>query len=736
MAQAVSTRQRQWLPIAMALACTATLSLLLFTGVQRAARLQSASTALQLAAGLTAQPQLMRSELTLIQRGLETQTYVGDSLRTLASSRNASNVAYSQLAEAIRAAGLAARGDTLEMLGKAQKLWAPLDHGLERLATNKTVDLYSDSINGSTLTSAGARLKRSVDELLATQTRSTAALSRQVSELAALLREAVVNDGRSLRALLLGGAGLAALLLASMLYFSWRAGQAARAAGVAQRQLADIMRTVREGLFLIGRDGRIGGAHSDSLRGLLRVGTPAGQSFEQLLRPLVDDKTLLAAGKYLGLLWKDKVNEELIESVNPLNQIEVSFPKAQGATEVRYLSFSFRRVRATAAAADHVFGVVADVTERVLLQRELEQLKADTDSQSALLLQVLQVEPLQLQTFLGTLDAAARRSNSLLRTPGKQRADLQQKLQGVFREMHSLKGEASALGLGSFVRRAHEIEDLLTELRERAEIAGNDFVPVVVRLDELMTHGQEMAALQDRVGQARSTAASADDLPPARHGDTAVLAARQVASALGAGRDGAAAPSVQLDTTLQRLCAEVAADSGREVRLLTDGLERVPADFAARVREICIQMVRNAIVHGIEPRERRALAGKPPAGTIRIRFTDSDPENFSLIIEDDGQGLNPGEIGARAVDRGLLDPAQAAALDRSGAFRILFHPGFSTADAVSEHAGRGVGLDVVNAAVRESGGRIGISTTAGKYTRFKMLLPRFQADADSRSSAA
>lgn len=735
MAHSVSTQRVQWLPIALALVCTATLSLLLFTGVQRAARLQSASTALQLAAGLSAQPQLMRSELTLIQRGLETQTFVGDSLRTLASSRDASNLAYAQLATAIQAAGLAGRGDTLDLLGKAQKLWAPLDQGLERLGGGRTGDLYSDSVTGSTLTAAGARLKRNVDELLATQTRSTAALSRQVSQLAALLREAVVNDGSSLRALLLGGSALAALLLASMLYFSWRAGQAARAAGVAQRQVTDIMATVREGLFLIGRDGRIGGAHSASLRELLHVGTPAGQNFEQLLRPLVDEKTLLAAGKYLGLLWKDKVNEELIESVNPLHQIEVHFHKAQGSSEVRYLSFSFRRVRGAAAAADHVFGVVADVTERVLLQRELEHLKTDTDSQSALLLQLLQVEAQPLQIFLGTLDAAARRSNSLLRTPGKQRADLQHKLQGVFREMHGLKGEASALGLGSFVRRAHEIEDLLSALRDKPELAGNDFVPVVVRLDELMTHGQEMAALRDRIGTTRSTAAATSDLPPARHGDTAVLAARQVANAL-ASHPEASAPSAQLNPVLQRLCSEVSAGSGREVRLLTEGLERVPASFVPQVREMCIQMVRNAIVHGIEPREQRALAGKPPVGTIRIRFTDSDQQNYSLIVEDDGQGLNPEEIGSRALDRGLLDAAQAAALDRSGAFRLLFHPGFSTADTVSEHAGRGVGLDVVNAAVRESGGRIGISTTAGKYTRFKILLPRAQADADSHSSAA
>jgi len=107
MARGSENRSVQWLPIAVAAACTTALALLLFTGVRLAARLQSASSALQLASGLTAQPQLLHSELTLIQRGLETQTYVGDSLRALAGSRAASNQSYTRLAVAMQGAGLA-----------------------------------------------------------------------------------------------------------------------------------------------------------------------------------------------------------------------------------------------------------------------------------------------------------------------------------------------------------------------------------------------------------------------------------------------------------------------------------------------------------------------------------------------------------------------------------------------------------------------------------------------------
>jgi HPt (histidine-containing phosphotransfer) domain-containing protein len=721
----------QWLPLVVTALCTSALALLLFTGVRLAARLQSASSALQLASSLSSQPQLLRSELTLIQRGLETQTYVGDSLRSLSQGRASSNEAYARLAIAMREAALSGRSDTAALYTQARASWQPLDHGLASLEQSRVGELYADSSGGSALTASGTALKRSVDELLASQSRNTSALAGELGDLAALLRAAVVDDGQSLRTLLLGGAGLASLLLAMMLYFALRAGKAARAAGEAQRQIGNILGTVREGLFLIAPDGRIGAAHSDSLVALLHAPVPAGQTFEDLLRPLVDEKTLLAAGKFLGLLWKDKVNEELIDSVNPLNQIEVKFQKTVGTpAELRYLSFSFRRARATGTSTDFVLGVVSDVTDRVLLQLELEQLRASNDSNSALLLQLLQAEPLQLQSFLNNVEVGVRRSNALLRSPGISNAELQHKLQGVFREMHLLKGEAASLGMDTFVERTHAIEELLAALRDRPTLAGDDFLPAVVKLDELLGHKQLITAMHDRVDQARSSAASAEDIPPERHGDTAIISTR------GAPQVAPAERPAGLEQSLQRLAREVGSQDGSQVRLSCEGLELIPADYATVVRDICIQMVRNSIMHGIEGREQRAAAGKPPTGAIRVRFAEASPQEYSLLVEDDGQGLNPARIRDRALERGLLDAEQAAALNQSGAYRMIFQPGFSTAMEVTEHAGRGVGLDVVNATIRECGGRIGISTQPGKYTRFKMLLPRRETGANSRSSAA
>ncbi|HEX9139331.1 MAG TPA: ATP-binding protein [Steroidobacteraceae bacterium] len=730
MARLTLGTRTQWLPILASIAFTVALTVLLAFGIQRASQLRSASAALQGASDLSAQPQFLHSELTLIQRGLETQTYIGDSLHAVANSRVSANRAYQQLTENLAAASLNHDPQIANPQRICSRQWQELDGRLAELEESRSGELYADTISGSELTTSGRALKRQVDQLLNAQAAGTQAMTNSLTSLSTALREVVLRDGRSLRSLLLGGTALAAVLLALVLYYAWRAHRSSSMANEAQRQVSNILNTVREGLFLIDRDGLIGSAHSESLTALLRVQSPAGGTFEDLLRPLVDQKTLQAATRFIGLLWKDKVHEELIESVNPLSQIEVSFGRPQGNRELRYLSFSFRRARSASDGVDFLLGVVADITEQVLLQRELDQLRNDNESQATALLQMLQVDPAQMQSFLASADATFRKINAMLTVPGKEQADLRQKLDSVFRELHAVKGEAAALGIGTCAQRIHVIEDVLGKLRLKKELSGDDFVPVVVKLDELMTHTASLGVIVDRV--TASTSSGGDKIPTAM--PLAAQRPRAATPSVVSTPPAAPAPGPALEALLRSLTAEVAAATGRTVQLLTMGLDALPVEHATRVKNICVQMIRNAVVHGLESPGDRAAAGKSPTGTIRITFISSPANTFELLIEDDGRGLDYEQILDRALRIGMVDPQHAAQLDRASVLRLIFQPGFSTVEAADEHAGRGVGLDLVSTTVRECGGKVGISTSTGRYTRFKVILP--MSPATAQSSAA
>lgn len=722
-------RRDQWLQLSATLLFAAALAVLLVLGMGAAARLQAASSALQLAAQLSGQPQLISAELTLIQRGLETTTYVGGSVRTLTDLRHETLSTIGAVQGQVQEAGLQSDPRIAAAMAAVRQRWNALDRQLAPVHNERGVELYTDTPSGSELSPQGRQMKSTIDSLLATQAQNLQQLGVATAHLDGVLREAVGDAGLRLRGLLLAGSAVATLLLALMLYFGWRSRQAARVAEAAQRQVSNILGTVREGLFLLDRELRLGDTYSESLRDLLRLPSPAGLHIEAILKPLVDAKTLTAALKFLGLLWKDKVHEELIESVNPLNQIEVSFSNGLGAHEVRFLAFSFRRVRAADATADSILGVVADVTDRVLLARELESVKAESDLQATMQLQLLRVDGEPLRNFLDAADVALRKSNAVLNASGIEQEDLKKKLNGVFREVHAVKGEAAALALGSLVQRIHAIEDALAALRQRPTLSGNDFLPIVVRLDELLSHLGQIRAMQERVATLRPGRAAADEQPAGdTHRDTTVLpdSVRVRPDAASAPAATALAPprAHPLIDILRTLTHEVARSRNRRAQLRTHGLEELPPRFAAVVKDICIQMIRNSVAHGIEPAEERARLGKPEEGTVQISLDAHGSDDLVLTVEDDGRGLSYEQIIDKALRLDLITPQQAVSLERAAVYRLIFQPGFSTTDEVSEHAGRGVGLDAVSNLVREFGGRIGVSTASGRFTRFRILLPR------------
>jgi chemosensory pili system protein ChpA (sensor histidine kinase/response regulator) len=131
-------------------------------------------------------------------------------------------------------------------------------------------------------------------------------------------------------------------------------------------------------------------------------------------------------------------------------------------------------------------------------------------------------------------------------------------------------------------------------------------------------------------------------------------------------------------------------------------------------------LLRNSVAHGIEPPSQREAAGKEPAGSITIRLAQEGNE-VAVEFRDDGAGLNLARIRERAVAQGLLAPD--AEPPQAELANLIFAPGFSTADSVSELAGRGVGMDVVRAEVNAMGGRIETATASGQGASFRLVLP-------------
>ena len=314
--------------------------------------------------------------------------------------------------------------------------------------------------------------------------------------------------GASTQRLVLAGICAALALLPLTLHLRRRIRALAAECAATQRQLLNILVSVREGVFAVDRDLRLSAPCSAAMGELLRVSSPAGRRLEDLLRPLLDQETLTAALTFLRLLWSEQADEHAVEALNPLGQVKVTFVSARAASEHRYLSFSFRRVAGTRPVADCIIGAVADVTDRVLLARELEQAEAAGDSQAELLLQLVRADPIALLAFLDDADTAFRKSNALLTAPGSEPRQLQKKLIGVMRELDAVTGAAEMLPFASFAQRLQGIDDVLSGLCAREQLHGNDFLPIVVRLDELMSHAATMRFIHQHLVLLRAASAA------------------------------------------------------------------------------------------------------------------------------------------------------------------------------------------------------------------------------------
>lgn len=172
---------------------------------------------------------------------------------------------------------------------------------------------------------------------------------------------------------------------------------------------------------------------------------------------------------------------------------------------------------------------------------------------------------------------------------------------------------------------------------------------------------------------------------------------------------------------MPRLVREVASAVGKQVRLVTEGEgTEVDKTVIERLTDPLTHMIRNAIDHGLETPDKRRAAGKNPEGVVRLAALHRSGR-IVIEVSDDGGGINRERVKKIAIDKGLIAPDISLTDDEID--NLIFLPGFSTADAISDISGRGVGMDVVRRSIQELGGRISIASRPGEGSTFTMSLP-------------
>ncbi len=710
----------------------------LIPGLELAGEVAESSTALKLLGEQQRHPTMIRASLETVHDRLGTRGYVQESLDDLRASTAKLDAALHEMTAPKSPGWFSLTGDKhspadtgatattgASMAGKHAALlldsWAKELVVLNPVLAYHGVPYQDNESTGTNLNEGGRELELRVNAALRTSRHVLPVLDNEFTAIATELQSANLRSATQLRFVMMSGLVIAiglVLLVTVLLSARQRQESSLRQA---RQQTTDILRTVKDGLFLLDSKLAIGSAYSGALETLFQRKDFAGLPFEDLLRHIVPERTLTTAVKFVKILWAERTNEKLVKTINPLGEVEVHLDAGNGKFDTRYLQFDFHRVRVDGEMTN-VLVSVSDVTARVELANELQASQSQAQGQVDTLLGILHIDPAQLALFLNDSNAAMKMINAVLREPTREEGVFRKKLDTLFRQVHSVKGEAAALGLSSIESRAHAFEDDLKALKEKPSLSGNDFLPLVIKLDELLTHLQSVSELVARLSRMHGTQHDAV------HTITAVLQAEK--QRLQGGKTDAG-----VEATLQQLAARVARENNKEAILQCTGLDAVPEDYRRAVKDIGIQAVRNAVVHGIEPPSARAAAGKARQGVLRLSFQDAGDSGYKLIVEDDGQGLSTERIKEAAVKKGFVTPEKALTMDTKQIFSLLFQPGFSTIETATKDAGRGVGMNLIAELTNQMGGRVSVATSAGKFTRLTMTLPRAVKRADDTEAA-
>lgn len=266
-----------------------------------------------------------------------------------------------------------------------------------------------------------------------------------------------------------------------------------------------------------------------------------------------------------------------------------------------------------------------------------------------------------------------------------------------------------------------EVEAALTQQAEqqtRRSVADSTIRVDVDLLDALMRLVGELVLTRNQILQHTSMLATQVDL--VRASQRLNLIASELQEGVMKTR---MQPIDHIWQKMPRVVRDLGHQCGKQVRLVMEGREtELDKTLLEAVKDPLTHLVRNSVDHGIETPAERVAKGKPAQGTLTLR---SFHEGGQVVVEvsDDGGGIDPAKVGAKAVERGLVGPEQLARMSQRDVLDLIFQPGFSTAAAVTNVSGRGVGMDVVRTNIEKIGGTVDLSSAVGQGTTVRVKIP-------------
>jgi two-component system chemotaxis sensor kinase CheA len=442
---------------------------------------------------------------------------------------------------------------------------------------------------------------------------------------------------------------------------------------------------LKTGIFFMDRDCIIQGHYSRYLEEMLSEKDLSGKCFTSLLSASFNEKELNDIRNYFEMIFKHSFDQNMLDEINPLGEFHYVNAKT-GIRKVFQCGFT-----AVEQARGEEFTLVTmyDVTAKTELQQRLAEEESRRQEEMKSVFELIQVEPHVFDDFLEDAEYEFDRINETL---GNETMSAHAALVEIYQSLHAIKSNAVILGLNTFSEKVHKLESKIKKLREQKEAPFDEMLKLTMELEGLSQEKDGFKTTLKKINSFKSSS--------------------------GGQRQGQYVLVESLTKTVNKACG----DMGKKIKFIVDGIDDEAVEKGPRriIKETLMQLVRNSAAHGIETPEDRIAQGKNETGVIRfsVKVTGG---NIHVKLGDDGRGLDYRKIAEKALHLNLIKPENAN--DKNALLKAIFSPGFSTAETEGIHAGRGIGLSLVQDRVRSGKGSIKVHSETGKGTVFNIFFP-------------
>ena len=467
----------------------------------------------------------------------------------------------------------------------------------------------------------------------------------------------------------------------NMLLYRRRAMQI-RKANVELAQEKDVIQAMKDninqGIFLMDTELKILPQYSQPLVSILSYydSELEGKNLLDILATSLDVKQIQGIKKYFGMIFAKSKIKEVLEEANPISEFEY---KIEGQTKI--LSTKFHLIE-RAGFEPVIVGVIHDITREKEFETELQAQREAQQREMKDMFDVIQIDPLVFQDFIEDTDSNFNYINSILKDKSLTEKQVVTKF---FQNIHAMKSNALSLGLESFGKKLHTLEDKIKTVLDSDRISEENVLSLAVELETIM---QEKDSYEKTIRKIDKFKAS-----------------NQIDSVLV--------------YSLTKAVENIAGETQKKVELKAMQMDREILESKLRkpIKDILFQCVRNSVYHGIETPEERIKKNKKPNGLLAVSVKKSEG-NAEIIFSDDGRGLDWEKIKTKYLKR----YPEAKDISKKVLLSSIFSPEFSTSDNITSIAGRGVGLSLVKDLVKQNKGAIKVDSSESGLT-FKFVFP-------------